>query len=60
MKTDNSAGKTRVCPYRLMIRARLFSKNREEEFMNCYMERCPYFELYDGNPICKKAEHDYP
>ena len=61
MKTKNSTETGMVCPYRLLIRARLFSKNRAEEFMDCYKERCPYYEFnerWDCKPFCRKAEHD--
>ena len=45
-----------VCPYRRLVRRRLFSKTTGEEYMLCYGKRCPNYELYDGKEYCNKAE----
>lgn len=47
-----------VCPYRLLIKAKLFSRSRSEEFMDCYGKRCPYYEEYDNRAYCNKAEKE--
>ena len=49
---------TRVCPYRLLIRAKLFSRSRAEEFMPCYGKRCPYYEKWDANEYCSKVDKE--
>ena len=56
MELDEFVPEKLVCPYRRLVIAKVFSKLRSEEFMDCYGHRCPYYYEYQDKGCCEKAE----
>lgn len=47
------------CPYRKHIYIFRDSKGvsgSQTEYENCYGDKCPYYDIYEGKEYCQKAE----